>query len=344
MPELPLALASLYAELHDLSGLDRPGQRRAGGFSSKRIGGRNYWYRQVWIGGRRRQKAIGPETPELLRHIARERREDALWRQEQRRRRTMCRALRAALHFPVDPIAGRIVAALAEAGIFGTGAMLVGTHAYRCFGPMLGVRLAADALSTSDIDLATDGAISVAFEGAAAVSLADVVTKAVTDFHVVPARPGARISHALKLKGAETRVELLTSGSARHAGAVRTIPHLGFGAQILPYLDYLLGTPARATYLYDAGISVTLPDPARYALHKLIVAVSRPGSEQGKAAKDLIQAGSLIDVLHRSRPGDLRKAAAALEKSGGSHLARARKGARLMAAPQRALLPGSLRS
>src|SRR5690606_6020731 len=147
------------------------------------------------------------------------------------------------------------------------------------------------------------------------ISLADVVTGIDPDFHVVPARPGARLSHALKLKGAETRIELLTAATTGAGGGIRPIPRLGFGAQALPYLDYLLHRPVPATYLYDAGIGINVPDPARYALHKLIVAANRPGAEQAKAAKDLAQAASLIAVLHQYRAGDLKAAATALGKS-----------------------------
>ncbi len=343
MATLPLAVATLYAELHDLTALDRPGSGRAGGFSSKRIKGRTYWYRQTWNNGRRQQKSIGPETPELLRHIERERAQDRLWRQEQRRRRALCRALRAALHLPADPIAGRIIAGLVQGGVFAAGAVLIGTHAYRSYGPMLGAQMVSSALTTSDIDLAADEKIAVAMDQASAISLADVVTGIDPDFHVVSARPGARLSHALKLKGAETRIELLTAAATGPGGRIRPIPRLGFGAQALPYLDYLLHKSVRATYLYDAGIGINVPDPARYALHKLIVAASRPGAEQSKATKDLAQAASLIDVLHHYRAGDLKVAAVALEKSGRGYMARARKGAQRLDATARAFLPAGLR-
>lgn len=54
--------------------------------------------------------------------------------------------------------------------------------------------------------------------------------------------------------------------------------------------------------------------PARYALHKLWVAGTRPVSEQPKARKDLAQARQLLDVLRADRPADVDTAAAAMRK------------------------------
>lgn len=51
-----------------------------------------------------------------------------------------------------------------------------------------------------------------------------------------------------------------------------------------------------------------IPNPARYAFHKLIVAGQRPVSEHPKKAKDLRQASLLITVLAEERPGDLLQA------------------------------------
>src|SRR5262245_10606587 len=77
---IALPLATLYAELHDLASLDRPGGRREGSFSVKTIQGRRYWYTQRWQGRRRVQKSLGPESTALLRGIARSRSENAAWR------------------------------------------------------------------------------------------------------------------------------------------------------------------------------------------------------------------------------------------------------------------------
>jgi hypothetical protein len=48
--------------------------------------------------------------------------------------------------------------------------------------------------------------------------------------------------------------------------------------------------------LYGAGVRVKVPQPARYAVHKLIVASRRKFGEQ-KAAKDVLQARVLFEAL-----------------------------------------------
>ena len=55
---------------------------------------------------------------------------------------------------------------------------------------------------------------------------------------------------------------------------------------------------------YRAGVLVNVPDPTRYAWHKLIVAERRTMLE--KVPKDLVQAETLFDVLVEDRPDDVR--------------------------------------
>jgi len=337
-PKITLPVATLYAELHDRSELDQPGSRREGGFAAKRIAGRIYWYRQIWLGPVRQQKAIGPETPELLSWIAQEREKTAAWQQQRKRRQELCRALKAGLGMKVEALFGRVIARLSDNGIFERGAILIGTHAYGCYGPMLGRRLPAQSLTTQDIDIAAGDTIAVAAPEAA-TPFAKIIEDVDPAFFIVPARVGAVISHALKYKGGEVRVELLAPAEPGREWQPRLIQALAFGAQGVPYLDYLLNAPVRATYLHDDGISVMVPDPARFALHKLIVAANRDAGAQAKARKDIFQAAALIAILAEDRPDDLARAAASLREYPAAYLSLARKGARLLDDETRALLP-----
>ena len=54
-----------------------------------------------------------------------------------------------------------------------------------------------------------------------------------------------------------------------------------------------------------AGISVNVPDTARFALHKLVIAESGPVSQHLKSLKDRQQAHDLLAVLLEDRPGDI---------------------------------------
>src|SRR3546814_1661515 len=63
----------------------------------------------------------------------------------------------------------------------------------------------------------------------------------------------------------------------------------------LRFLDYLIERPGQAVLLGRADAClVNLPDPARYGLHKLIVAHER-GARHPKHDKDIAQALALID-------------------------------------------------
>src|SRR5207253_10931745 len=79
---------------------------------------------------------------------------------------------------------------------------------------------------------------------------------------------------------------------------------------------YLLEESQPAAVVDGGGILVSVPHPARFALHKLLVARSRPPSLQTKSDKDVRQAAQLIDVLARDRAGDLVLAWEALARRG----------------------------
>jgi len=95
------------------------------------------------------------------------------------------------------------------------------------------------------------------------------------------------------------RVEFLTPnrGSDDRTGIPARMPSLGgAAAEPLRFLDFLIHEPVRTVMLYKGGIPVFVPDPARFAIHKLIVAARRlPGSS--KALKDLHQVEQLAEAL-----------------------------------------------
>lgn len=58
----------------------------------------------------------------------------------------------------------------------------------------------------------------------------------------------------------------------------------------------------------DSATIVNVPHPARYALHKLIIAGEREGVFQSKSSKDLMQAGLLLAALKDLRPWEVEEA------------------------------------
>lgn len=86
------------------------------------------------------------------------------------------------------------------------------------------------------------------------------------------------------------------------------IPALGAPAQVLKFLDYLLESPQPGILVGSRVLRVTIPDPARFAVHKLLISRERPSTEHAKTRKDLQQAAMLLHVLLEDRPGDVRHA------------------------------------
>lgn len=77
----------------------------------------------------------------------------------------------------------------------------------------------------------------------------------------------------------------------------------GASADPLRFLDFLIREPVRTILLHRSGIPVVVPDPTRYAVHKLIVASRRHTDGQGSAKreKDLRQAALLFEALQQTR-------------------------------------------
>src|SRR5262249_8543370 len=107
-----------------------------------------------------------------------------------------------------------------------------------------------------------------------------------------PRTPSRRFRSAAKFE-----VDVLTRYRKR-ADDERPVvlPGLHFSAQPLRYLVFLIEEPVPAVALYGSGVPVTVPQPARYAVHKLIVAQVR-SKVSAKRPKDLIQAKELIEAL-----------------------------------------------
>lgn len=79
------------------------------------------------------------------------------------------------------------------------------------------------------------------------------------------------------------------------------LPALAAGATPLQHLASLIEAPMDAAMLYRAGIAVRVPQPARFAVHKLIVAQKR-GGDTSKRAGDPRLADAVIAALRASDP------------------------------------------
>lgn len=189
-------------------------------------------------------------------------------------------------------------------GLFRLRGVLIGTVAFQCYSGLLGVRLPMAAILTGDPDIAQDYAISREVEDSLP-PIVQLLQHVDASFRPVPHISGSGASSAFQ-NAEGYRVEFLTSnrGSDDYVDQPAKMPALG-GASADPirFLDFLIRDPVRTILLHRSGIPVVVPDPARYAVHKLIVASRRHTDGQGpaKREKDIRQAALLFEALQQTR-------------------------------------------
>ena len=329
---LSLQAQTAYAELIERL-ISHAADGRPASVVAKTIRGKTYYYLQQRGPLGAKQTYLGPASDALAARIADMERAWSHARASAEGREELVATLRAARVAVPTAAEAKILAAISDAGVFRAGAVLVGTHAFACLGNLLGVRWTGLSMRTGDIDLAQDSVVSLAITGEIAPSdLGSLVRDATTGVSLwpIPGFDRHAPSTSFRIHGSDLRVDIVTPLRGRPRGPIR-LPMLGVSATPLRFLDYLLEETIPAAVVGGAGVLVNVPTAARFCLHKLIVARERPAHERAKAAKDLAQAGALIDVLREDRPADLRKAWRALVSRGGGWQKRAERSLREIA-------------
>jgi hypothetical protein len=306
---IPLPVQTLYADIAQK--LADPPATLPGSISVKTVKGRKYLYVARLEAGKQKQTSLGPaDDPAVVEKAGMIKREAAFARE---RRGTIAMLGKAGLQGP-NAVVGKVLEAASRAGLFDNGLVLVGTVAFQIYPALLGYRLAASALMTQDADfVAATASVSMAIErdGAATESeagargdLLSLLQKADPSFRAVPQLDRAALpSRFASQSGLD--VDLLTPIRTRKEQSIVSLPALGAGAIPFHYLEFLVESSIKAVALYGSGVRVTVPRPARYAVHKLIVAQNRDHGAVAKKRKDLRQAAALFDVLGQVAPDEL---------------------------------------
>lgn len=336
MVRQPQELQTLYAELSErLSAYEaaRSFSSLKGSFAMKRVSGSSYWYfKTSETASGQREYSVGPDTPATRSVIeayqagrpAVEEIESGIAR--------LCAMLRQGGAMMTDTVSAKVIAGLGSAGVFRLGAVLVGTHAFIALGNVLGVRWQSG-LRTEDIDILASPVLEVAI-GQVEADLPGTLESLNMGFLPVPGLDSRKPETSFKVRGKTLRVDLLTPARGRRDGEPVRIPRLKASAKPLEFLDYLLEAPVAAPIVNGGATRVNVPDPARFALHKLIVSVDRPVAMQSKAGKDRQQAAEVIEVLMMDRPGDIEVAIESINRRPKGWRTKLRNGL--------GLLPGAL--
>jgi len=302
MDQIDLAYRTLYAELVQRS-LDASFDASfplTGSFIRTTVKGRDYWYFEDQSSGMKR-RYVGPAVDtEIARRVEEFGRDKEQFRG---RRRLVSTLVREARFTAPERLTGDIVEALERAGLFRLRAVLIGTIAFQTYSGYLGIRLPGAIVQTGDADFAQFFSIANEIEDAIP-SILDVLKVVDPTFRPIPHRGDGRYTSQY-INASSYIVEFLTPnrGSDDYADKPARMPTLGdTAAQPMRFMDFLIHDPVRAVMLHGDGISVLVPAPERYAVHKLIVASQRvTGSGIAKRDKDLQQSRQLFEALSVAR-------------------------------------------
>ena len=87
----------------------------------------------------------------------------------------------------------------------------------------------------------------------------------------------------------------------------------------------MIEDPISAVLICGTPCLVKVPQPARFALHKLIVSQERTSTAAGKKRKDVLQAEYLLKELEEDRPGDIEIAKDDLAKRGAAWIKKVKR-------------------
>lgn len=285
---------------------------------------RRYLYWQVKLpDGTFRRKALGLESTETTalveRLLARKRDiEEAI-----SSLKTTTRAFVASGGMPVELSHFRVMEWLARAGLFSKSIVVVGSHAFGALGNAMGVRWGSS-LKTTDMDFARPQGIALATPVSdATLNIQEVLKSGDDTFFAVPSLNLKFPATSMKSRKSQVRIDFLTTMRGKPDSTPVMFHDLGFAAEPLRYMDYLLEGPiVRGLLVGQYAIPANFPDPARFAIHKLIVAQERTLTFQTKVQKDVTQAIEIVaSLIEVGREDDLRAAVDALPAYGYARIA-----------------------
>ncbi|PIE01498.1 MAG: hypothetical protein CSA81_11245 [Acidobacteria bacterium] len=282
---------------------------KIGAFVSKHIKGQTYWYFQTSIGTRKTQTYLGKETPEMMNQINRIK---ANWSKAEpayRERQKQVAMIRAGGGIVPTTGEAKILELLEQLSVFDSGGVLIGTQAFTIYGNMLGVHWNTAYSRTSDIDIADDAMkVGIAHIGDLETRLknSELDLQPILNLQNQP-------SSSFHFQKEQIHLEFLTPMYGPERTPIMTA-NLKIRATGLRFLDFLLEETEPAVVIAKSGILVSVPNPGRFAIHKLVVSERRRAFEWNKAKKDRIQAQLLIEHLLKERPGDLHLAMEAAQK------------------------------
>lgn len=293
-----------------------------GSFASKQVKGKTYWYFQYTeVSGKLRQLYVGPDSDRVRALMAQQDQPGPVAALELLAR--SAQALGCAAFLPAH---FRVVQRLGDYGFFKAGGVLIGTHAFLGYANMLGVRW-GDADRTQDMDFAHAGKqLAIALPGNLQIDTRAAIDSLQMGFLPLLSSDGKAGGSYLNPRDPDFQLDFLTP-LHRGGGEAFAHPQLGVTLQPLKFMEYSLQDVQQAAVFSASGATVvSLPHPARYALHKLIVAGERPPARAVKSHKDLRQSAALLSWFHENAAWQVDEAWQDLLSRGPGWVARVKRG------------------
>lgn len=267
----------------------------AGSVYERQRDGITYIYAKIPVGTARIDSFIGKTLDPGAQEQAKLLRKGMKLRAENRKTVSL---LKSAGFAPIRSQIGAILDTLSHSGLFDNGAVLVGTAAYTVSEAHVGAFLPEPTLMTGDVDLA---AADLALTADPSESMIDILRRADPSFEPVMQIDPRQSASRFRSERA-FYVDLVTPTQRRSDRNPMPLDSLQAGAAPLQQLEWLIESPVPTIAVHDQGIAVNIPQPARLAVHKLLLAQCRPPDDRIKRDKDLRQADALMTALYANDP------------------------------------------
>lgn len=294
-----------------------------GEFITKKIKGALYHYYQATLPGSRVQFYLGRDDDNMQRLIAERNKGREPTYTDQRLFQQLAAQIIAGGVTAVPAEIARVVNCMANSAVFKVGGVLVGSVALNILATHLGVHLQESLRTTQDVDIASPLRVKMAVPDMKADVPASIESLRM-GFFPVPRLSNKEPSTSYAIRGKTLRIDLLTPMRSENNKPV-IIQRFNAAAQPLKYLDYLLENPVNAAMISGIPCLVKVPQPVRFAFHKLIISQERDVSSAGKKKKDVLQAKALLEILREDMPAEIEKAKAEIFKKSGSWIKNLRK-------------------
>lgn len=279
-------------------------------FVKKNINEKIYWYMQIVIGSTKKQHYLGVDSKELQNLIKNQKEK---WRSSlpdiEQRERLVAMLLQGGAT-GVTTSEARVFELLGEAGVFSSGCLLIGSHAFNTYANILGVKWESAAIRTQDIDVLSDVSL---LADSSKKNIDTIFEESELELLGIPALNRKAPTTSFKISGRDLKIDLLTPLFGKPDSDPVYIDAIKSYAEPVRFLDYLQSDPVSGVILAKSGVLVNLPEPARFALHKLVVSQRRHTTFILKSRKDIRQAELLLEIILEEKPGNLRIAWDAVE-------------------------------